>query len=123
MPSGYATCRRRVCPCSQRSSAMSFAKSAIVTSWPLPTLRCRFAGIVLSIEHTGIRLSIIHKKEFPTRRACTPHRHGRGAILFRLMEAPDQSRYHMAIIGMVIVAGAVRFVGMADMKSTPYWRR
>ena len=62
---------------------------------------------MLKNEHAGVG-KIIHEKEFAARRARAPHRRSRGAILFRLMEAPDQRGDHMAVIGMVIVAGAVQ---------------
>ena len=72
------------------------------------------ALIARQIEHEeGGRCHVVHVEELTPRHACAPDHNFVAALLCSFMEPANQSRKHMAVLGMEIVARPVK-VGRHD---------
>ena len=60
--------------------------------------------------HAGIR-HVLAVEEFPSWRACAPHRHRGTVALLGLVELADQGRDDVAVLRVVVVARAIQVGG------------
>jgi hypothetical protein len=66
------------------------------------------AGLpALQSKHAGLA-QIIQMQELPQRGACAPADDARGIGFRGLVKAADQGREHMAVFGVVVVAGPIQ---------------
>ena len=62
---------------------------------------------MLHQEHAGVS-EVVGAQELATRCSGAPDRHRRRIRQFALVEAPDQRRRHVTVVGVVVVAAAVQ---------------